>query len=626
MTGRRRCAVCLTLLSILILTRGSPTSSPGLPTSPHGVATSSTGESKEQTNLARKEERRGGDSPSQTHEDMQGGTSEDDQFVTEVLLKYGYFRQGKPLHLQGESGDGVRHRRGAERGVADQKEARAEAIRKFQSFFGLPLTGVADKETITLMKKGRCGVADLPEEEEPQRPHHIMGDSQSPSDYSLLGTKWETNTLTWRLDSPSNQLRPSDQRHTMEDAFAMWSQVAPLRFEHKRGQGPVDIRIKFGRRRHGDDYPFDGKGKVLAHAFGPGKAPISGDMHLDNDEEWTVDLDQGTSNLFLVATHELGHSLGLAHSRDPSALMFPYYGLTDSLGQDDIKAIQSLYGIRIGEPVTTKPRRRQRTTTTTTTTEPVTRFKWAKSATYAKKRPRPRKKPRAGCDVKFDAVFQDDVRNADVYTGIQKDLVFRFTHRGLLNGYPSALHDIYPGAPRNADAVFGLPEKSATYFIKGNTVWRYTGSRLDPAYPKDLNPSHFRETIRFVLPVVDAGGVQRIFVFGRTLWLEYNFDDLPSYTPRAHVIPQYWPDVASDVIYAVTGYDGNLYFVSPRSHVILNSFRRAVHGGKRKGHPHWLQPVCHMADVSSGSTSLPSFGSTFAMALFVIILSVLRKR
>ena len=53
-------------------------------------------------------------------------------------------------------------------------------------------------------------------------------------------------------------------------------------------------------------------------------------------------------NLFLVAAHEFGHSLGLDHSSDPGALMFSMYSLRNVkkflLPQDDVSRIQAIYG------------------------------------------------------------------------------------------------------------------------------------------------------------------------------------------------------------------------------------------------------------------------------------------
>jgi len=64
----------------------------------------------------------------------------------------------------------------------------------------------------------------------------------------------------------------------------MWSQVSALTFAETSGLS--DIEIKFAAREHGDGNPFDGPGKVLAHAYFPGSG-IGGDAHFDEDETWS---------------------------------------------------------------------------------------------------------------------------------------------------------------------------------------------------------------------------------------------------------------------------------------------------------------------------------------------------
>lgn len=61
-----------------------------------------------------------------------------------------------------------------------------------------------------------------------------------------------------------------------------------------------------------------------------------------------INKDYDGIDFYTVALHELGHSMGLAHSSDPNAVMFPYYktyeGSTQpQLGYDDILGMYNLY-------------------------------------------------------------------------------------------------------------------------------------------------------------------------------------------------------------------------------------------------------------------------------------------
>ena len=76
---------------------------------------------------------------------------------------------------------------------------------------------------------------------------------------------------------------------------------------------------------------------------------LAGDIHFDDDEVFTLGIPRGV-NLLLIAIHDIGHSLGLAHSFVRDAMMSPFYqdyqGLDFSLTNDDIAGIQSIYGIK----------------------------------------------------------------------------------------------------------------------------------------------------------------------------------------------------------------------------------------------------------------------------------------
>uniref|UniRef100_A0A3B4V8V7 Matrix metallopeptidase 30 n=1 Tax=Seriola dumerili TaxID=41447 RepID=A0A3B4V8V7_SERDU len=179
-----------------------------------------------------------------------------------------------------------------------------DTLKKMQEFFGLEMTGQLDSNTLEVMARPRCGFTDV------TRYSHFNGQP-----------KWDKTVLTYRITDYTPDLSQSDVDATIAKALKIYSDVIPLDFK-QIDSGTADIMITFRSREHGDFAPFDGEGRVLAHAFSPGEG-IGGDAHFDEDESWT--LTSAGANLFLVAAHEFGHAMGLAHSQVQTALMYPTY-------------------------------------------------------------------------------------------------------------------------------------------------------------------------------------------------------------------------------------------------------------------------------------------------------------
>lgn len=84
----------------------------------------------------------------------------------------------------------------------------------------------------------------------------------------------------------SSSLTVDTVRSTIAKALKVWSDASTLTFTEIQGE-EADIVISFYSRYHGDGYPFDGPGAVLAHAFFPAEGR-GGDTHFDEDEVWLV--------------------------------------------------------------------------------------------------------------------------------------------------------------------------------------------------------------------------------------------------------------------------------------------------------------------------------------------------
>ena len=214
-------------------------------------------------------------------------------------------------------------------------EGTEAALAAFQRFYRLPVTGRLDAETLALTQRGRCGVSD--------RPRGPAGAAA----FAAGPTKWAKLHLGYALSAGTADVSDAAVRNALKVAYRHWCLVS--RMEVHQVSSAADIDVRFATGDHGDNNSFDGVGHVLAHAFYPpsGNSALAGDLHFDDAETWTRDLPPTGIDLDTVTLHEAGHSLGLDHSNDPTAVMFAFYGgARRALTADDIAGIRSVYGER----------------------------------------------------------------------------------------------------------------------------------------------------------------------------------------------------------------------------------------------------------------------------------------
>lgn len=201
------------------------------------------------------------------------------------------------------------------------------AIRRFQRFAHLNVTGYLDETTLKTMQLPRCGMPDILDENHLKGSKKLSVTWKRNKRYALQGSKWFKNVIKYKISKYPNlhSMTNDEIDYEVARAFDLWASVSQLRFQqvhdynrnvygrysmyntntdyNKKNNEPIDIEIKFETGYHGDSEPFDGPGFILGHAYFP---QFGGSTHFDAEELWTRKSNEGV-NLYQVAVHEFGH-------------------------------------------------------------------------------------------------------------------------------------------------------------------------------------------------------------------------------------------------------------------------------------------------------------------------------
>jgi predicted Zn-dependent protease len=178
-------------------------------------------------------------------------------------------------------------------------------------------------------------------------------------DFAFEGPRWASQTITWTFaqstlssDSAtpfSSAITDTPDQTAVMQAFASWAAVSGLTFNFVASDSAsVDLRVGFADLNTSGSEIGQANYSSFndVNAFSPDALVRLEDPALIAPGETAVQAYPSKNATFeQVVLHEIGHALGLAHSSDPNAIMYPVSTASNTaLDSSDVTGIQALYG------------------------------------------------------------------------------------------------------------------------------------------------------------------------------------------------------------------------------------------------------------------------------------------
>jgi len=285
--------------------------------------------------------------------------------------------------------------------------------------------------------------------------------------FNFLGKQYDSCTTEGRNDGYSWCATSSDY-----DVDGKWA-FCPERVSGTRGGNAKGAACVFPFIFNGQEYT-----DCTLAGRQDGMAWCGTTSNYDVDGKYGFCESDGYS-LLIVAAHEFGHTLGLDHSRDERALMYPSYSFIDNfrLPDDDVRGARQIYGRR------------------TSALPPLVLERCGgklneKNKTYVTRGEKD-DDMETGASSQFDTICDIDHVDAMLIMGneifVFKGPYFWRTNREFTVSQRYVIRDQWPGGPETVDAAYWRPVDNKVLIFKGQRYWEFDGFTIVLGFPKPLS-------------------------------------------------------------------------------------------------------------------------------------------